>query len=256
MKGGHVIPEKRSSFYSFFNWGLDSTRQWFAKNTFAPYWLKGQWRHPFASYSITVLLELCALLLTYLLTRLFTSFVFPGALTFITVTFIALSWGAGPGLIATLLGALLINYAVIAPYFVWDIDGWNDVIELLLFIGVGIGIAVIASQTEKARRNAEQARQGVEAFAASLQQAERETAARASQLEATFEAITDMVLLYDKDGNILYVNPAARDLYGVETQPEYYARAAKERFARYVVRNEQGAGIVSRAMAGFAFVAW
>jgi PAS domain S-box-containing protein len=240
MKGGHVIPEKRSSFHSLLKQGFDNTRQWFAKNTFSPYWLKGQWRHPFASYSMAVLLELCALLLTFLLARLFTSFVFPGALTFITVTFIALSWGAGPGLIATLLGALLINYAVIAPYFVWDVDGWDDVIELLLFIGVGIGIAVIASQTEKARRNAEQSRQDAEEFAASLQQAERVAAARASQLEATFEAITDMVLLYDKDGNVLYVNPAARDLYGVETRPEYYARAAHERLARYVVRNEQG----------------
>lgn len=121
MKGGHVIPERRSSFHSLPYRMWHSTRQWFTKNTFSPYWLKGRWRHPVASYSFAMLMELCALFVTYLLARLFPSFVFPGVLTFIAVTFIALSWGAGPGLIATVLGALLINYIVIAPYFVWDL---------------------------------------------------------------------------------------------------------------------------------------
>ncbi len=243
MRSSRVISEKGSPVHlpPYRVW--QSTLRWFAKNTFSPYWLKGGWRHPVASYGIAVLLELCTIFVTYLLARIFPSFVFPGALTFIAVTFIALSWGAGPGLIATLMGALLINYVVIAPYFTWDIDGWDDGIELLLFVGVGIGIAVIASQTERARRNAEQSRQSAEEFAISLQQAEREAAARAGQLEATFEAITDMVLLYDKDGNVLYVNPAARDLYGDETRPEYYARAANERLSRYTVRNEQGQGL-------------
>lgn len=175
MKGGHVIPEKRSTFHSIPERVWSSTRQWFVNNTFAPHWLKGRWRSPVASYSVAVLLELCVLCVTFLLVRLFPSFMFPGALTFITVTFIALSWGAGPGLIATVMGALLINYAVVAPNFVWDIDGWDDAVEQLLFIGVGIGIAVIASQTEKARRNAEQARSHAEEFAASLQEAERRT---------------------------------------------------------------------------------
>ena len=240
MRSSRVLPERGSPIHLLPYRVWQSTRRWFAKNTFSPYWLKGGWRHPVVSYSIAVLLELCALFVTYLLARIFPSFVFPGALTFITVTFIALSWGAGPGLIATLMGALLINYVVIAPYFTWDIDGWDDGIELLLFVGVGVGIVVIASQTERARRNAEQSRQSAEEFAISLQQTERESAARAGQLEATFEAITDMVLLYDKDGKVLYVNPAARDLYGDETRPEYYARAANERLSRYIVRNEQG----------------
>lgn len=235
-----MIPERRSSalFLPYRVW--DSTRQWFAKNTFSPFWLKGRWRHPGASYGFALLLEICALFVTYLLARLFPMFVFPGALTFIAVTFIALSWGAGPGLLATVLGALLINYVVLVPYFTWDIDGWDDAIELLLFLGVGIGIAVIASQTEKARRNAEQARRDAEEFATSLQQAERIAAARAGQLEATFEAITDIILLFDKDGNVLYENPAARNLYGAKTQAEYYAKLVEERLPRYVVRDEKG----------------
>ena len=240
MRDSRVTPEKGSPLRLQVYRVWDSTCRWFAKNTFSPRWLKGGWRHPVASYSIAVLLEGCALLVTYLFARIFPSFMFTGALTFIAVAFIALNWGAGPGLIATLMGVLLINYMVIAPYFSWDIDGWDDAIELLLFLGVSIGITVMASQTERARRNAEQSRQSAEEFATSLQRAEREAAARAAQLEATFEAITDIILLYDQVGNVLYMNPAARDLYGAETLLDYYVKPVKDRLSHYVVRNERG----------------
>ena len=187
-----MISEKRLVFHLLPERAWGSIRQWFINNTFSPYWLKGRWRHPAASYGIALVVELCALMGAYLFARLFPGFTYPGALTFIAVTFIALNWGAGPGLMATVVGALLTNYIVIAPYFVWDTDGWDDVVELLLFIGVGVGIAVIASQKEKARRNAEQARQQAEASAAILQHTEHEAAARASQLQESLKALLMM----------------------------------------------------------------
>jgi PAS domain S-box-containing protein len=47
-------------------------------------------------------------------------------------------------------------------------------------------------------------------------QRDREAVARAAQLETILEAITDEVLVYGHDGEILYLNPAGRHLLGCE----------------------------------------
>src|SRR5258707_82766 len=75
---------------------------------------------------------------------------------------------------------------------------------------------------------------------AALRQAEREAAARARELEAIFEALTDGLLVYDAEGHILRSNQAARRLLGFEAHPEFAALPWQERAVRYAPRDEQG----------------
>ncbi len=66
----------------------------------------------------------------------------------------------------------------------------------------------------------------------------RQAAARASQLEATFEAIADAVLVYDKDGTILQANAAARELLASD-QSDVYTLPLSERMRLFPSWDEQ-----------------
>ncbi|MGH2498400.1 MAG: ATP-binding protein [Ktedonobacteraceae bacterium] len=60
-------------------------------------------------------------------------------------------------------------------------------------------------------------------------EAEQELSSRAHQLEAIFEAMADGIFVYDKDGHILRMNRAARDLLGLDDLPGYTALSLEER---------------------------
>jgi PAS domain S-box-containing protein len=72
-----------------------------------------------------------------------------------------------------------------------------------------------------------------------LRQAEREAAARASQLEAVFEAMADAVIVFDTRQRILHRNAADRQLFVFEREPETMA----ERRALVRLRDEHGQSI-------------
>jgi PAS domain S-box-containing protein len=69
-----------------------------------------------------------------------------------------------------------------------------------------------------------------------LRRAERQAAARASQLEAVFEAMTEAVLVFDTDGRILQRNAADRHMFTFATEP----RTLAERLPLVRLRSEHG----------------
>ena len=71
-------------------------------------------------------------------------------------------------------------------------------------------------------------------------EAEQGPSSRAHQLEAIFEAITDGIFVYDKDGHILRMNRAARDLLGLDDLPGYTALSLEERGTLIAQRYVQG----------------
>ena len=73
-----------------------------------------------------------------------------------------------------------------------------------------------------------------------LRQAEREAAARAGELEAIFEALTDGLMVYDAQGHIVRSNQAASQLLGFEAHPEFVALSLQERALRYAPRDAEG----------------
>src|SRR5439155_1490381 len=222
-------------------------------------WLPKPWNHPLVGYIVAVLSQFIAVIVTMLLTQLFPSYTSTGLLEALAVALVALNWWAGPSVIATLAGAALINFIIKVPHFTWSFDA-TSLVQLLIFFLVGITISIVASQIERARRNAEV--QDIYALMSAaplfdiqgkvdgvvlithdisaLHQAERERALRASELEAAFESITDGVFLFNRDLQIISLNNAARELLAIKNSSDYLSRSANERMAMLAMRDEQG----------------
>jgi PAS domain S-box-containing protein len=69
---------------------------------------------------------------------------------------------------------------------------------------------------------------------------EDQAIARAIQLEAIFETITDGVLVYDSEGNITRANAAARNILNLKSALNFYEHSAYERLNLYEMKDEQG----------------
>lgn len=72
-----------------------------------------------------------------------------------------------------------------------------------------------------------------------LREAEQEAAARASQLEAIFEVMTDALFVHDQSGKIVKLNAAARQ-YLPSGPEEFFSRPAHERLALFSPRDASG----------------
>jgi signal transduction histidine kinase len=127
--------------------------KWLRANTFVPHWLPARWRHPATGYLLVVLLQVGAVVVTRLLVGFFSTYAFPGALELLIVALMALSWGAGPSLFATLLGVVF-EEIVVLPVFGDGEDTAADVVEVALFLAIGISISLVATASERSRRRA------------------------------------------------------------------------------------------------------
>lgn len=171
-------------------------RSWFMNSTFAPAWLPENLQHPFFGYLIAVLLQALAVWATVYLDQVFGGFVFASLIEVLAIALVALSWGVGPSIVATLLGAGLFEYIVLSPQFTWHVNNLKDISQLLLFILIGLAISIVASQTESARRRAER-------LANSLTKEH-------ARLEAIIETVPDIVAIYDKRGRVVQMNEIGR----------------------------------------------
>lgn len=173
-------------------------RAWFVNNTFAPPWLPERLQHPVLGYLIAGLLQALAVLLTYYLGAQLQVFTvaFAGLLQILVIALVALSWGVGPSIVATLVGAALFDYLILLPPFHWFSDDPKNWYQLLLFVLVGLSISIVSSQTELARRRAERLTRSLT----------REHA----RLEAIIETVPDIVAIYDKHGRLKRMNEVGR----------------------------------------------
>ncbi len=173
-----------------------------------------KWRHPLVGYILSIPLVGLTLLGVTWEQHVFPHFYFSGGPLLLAVMLIALIWGVGPAIFAALLSALALLYLYMPPFGIFDLNSWknlnlsdwNSLLPILPFFISGIIIAVITSQRESARQRA--------LFA------EQEEQERAGELEATFEAIADSVIVYDLLGRVLQTNAAARKLFALETKTE------------------------------------
>lgn len=184
-----VFPNKRTEPF----WRI--VVRWFLTHSFTPQWLPKPWNHPMIGYIVAILSQFIAVIVTMLLTQIFPSFTSTGLLGVLTIALVALNWGAGPSVIATLVGAALINFIIQVPHFNWSLDA-TSLVQLLIFFLVGITISIVASQIERARRSAEE-------LALSLE-VER------SRLDAIIETVPDALSIHDVHGNIIRLNRAGR----------------------------------------------
>src|SRR5690242_7729584 len=93
---------------------VQAVRDWFRLNTRSPGWVPTRWQHPLVGYLLV------------------------GPL-------VGLLWGAGPGLLVTLLGTVLLYYVVYPPHFALC---WKDLVDMVESGGVmiaGLFITLVVS---------------------------------------------------------------------------------------------------------------
>jgi signal transduction histidine kinase len=195
-----------------------------------------KWRHPFVGYIFGIPLVGLALLGIMWEQRVLPHSYFSSGPLFLTVMLVAVLWGLGPAIFTALLSALALTYLYIPPFGNFDLsnwksfeNSWHNALAILPFFIFSVIVAIIASQRESARRRA--------------LVAEQEEQERARELEATFEAIADSVIVYDLQGRILQTNAAARRLFALDTKPrpkpQFFFRFLFWRRRRHE-HNEQG----------------
>jgi K+-sensing histidine kinase KdpD len=164
-------------------------RRWIAANTFAPAWLTPAWsRHASVGYLTASLLQVLTALATLVLVRVFPLLKFQDALSLLVIALVALNWGAGPGLLAVLVGGAVHDYVVLPPQFSWTLTSNSDVASLVLFLIVGLTISIIGSRAGRARREAHAARTVAET-------AQRTAEALTRRLHA-LQAVTETALAH------------------------------------------------------------
>ena len=131
-----------------------ASRRWIGDNTFIPSWLPQSVRRPASGYVLAVLLQVFATLATLLLVAIAPTFSFFDMLNFLAVALVALSWGAAPSLLATVVGTVLLETVVLVDTAHGGVHRTGDIMEILVCLGVGATISVVASGTEQARRRA------------------------------------------------------------------------------------------------------
>jgi signal transduction histidine kinase len=77
---------------------------------------------------------------------------FAGAIMILMVFIIALVWGAGPAVFATLLSTVALDYYIVSP--VSQLGSLRDLIDFLPFIAASLIVSLLASQRERARMRA------------------------------------------------------------------------------------------------------
>ena len=185
---------------------------WIRENTFAPQWLPAPLRQPIISYLVAVLVQIAAVGLILLLLSSFPTFAFYGIFTLVGVVLLALGWGAGPSLLATMVSTFLLYFVVLPPHFSWTIEDPADSIGLMLYLLVGISISLFAGESERARREAEE-------ISRLLALAEAGSRSEAERLRTVLDVLPCAVLIASPEGKVLATNQASRTLWGGDIAP-------------------------------------
>ncbi|HEV2458202.1 MAG TPA: PAS domain S-box protein [Ktedonobacterales bacterium] len=195
--------------------------QWLLVHSFVPQWVPARWRHPAAGYVLAVLVQVVAVITTQLLTVTLPTYSFSSLLPMLAVALVALSWGAGPSLLAALLGLVLLE-TVVVPFHIGEgQETIGDLLEVALFLAASLGISLVASRMEGNRQRAEAERAQVHDHLEALQ-ALTDTALSHLGLDDLLRELLDRIvvvigvdsvaiLLLDEDGQHLTVR-AARGL--------------------------------------------
>jgi PAS domain S-box-containing protein len=171
---------------------------WFRVNTFAPHFLSGTWSQPIFGYLVACFGQLAIVIGLLALFHTYPSFRFLEGPVILFILLVALGWGAGPSIVALLVGIVLLIFFVFPPTFSLSFGQSSDLIELLLYIAVGLTISILASNTERARRTSEQLH---------------------LRLDTIIDAIPDAIVLYDPHGKRIHQNRVAREMGNGENPP-------------------------------------
>ena len=138
--------------------------RWMHDHTTIPFWQPRQLRRAWASYLAGVLIILIALAIVVGLVQLLTSFEFPQALLLLATVMIGFVWGAGPGIVATLVCTLSAGF--LETYASWDLAfrSDEDYLGVVLLLVVGMVLNLMVAREFDLRGRAEEASARMDRF--------------------------------------------------------------------------------------------
>lgn len=138
-------------------------RDFLSAHCFLPSWLPPRWRVVWVPYLLSPIFLALLIGLSWLLLSLVPGYPFPSLIEILGLVLIGLNFGLGPSILATLLGAFLVNFLLLPPSFSPPL-GPGSLLGLLLYLLVGYAISLITYQVERARKDAEAAKHKTEEF--------------------------------------------------------------------------------------------
>ena len=188
-----------------FTWFWQELPRWVQTNTLAPQWLPQAWRRPLLGYLVALVLEVVVVSVTFFLLHPLPSFGLQ-ALMVLGVLVVALTCGAGPGILATLVGAVLLDGFVLFPHLSRPVEN----ICVVLVVLVGFSISLIAGQHSRARRQTEE-------LACSLSAEKAISELESQRLRTLLDVLPAAVGMINAQGQLLEVNPALKALWSERT---------------------------------------
>jgi PAS domain S-box-containing protein len=154
----------------------------------------------------------------------------------------AAAWFGGfiPGLIATLLGAVVETFAVLPPVGTLAVTGTASQVEVILFLVEGTLISALTAGLRSARSRAVTAREAAEDHMTSRETVEAELRASRDQLDAILRGVADGITVQEPDGRLIYANDAAARIIGFETAEALLAAPTSAVVGRFDVLDEDG----------------
>ncbi len=186
--------------------------QWFEANFSVPKWLSSCWALPWVPYLLAGLVEISAAGLTLMVLGPLPLFALQGSLLLLGMVVVALTWGAGPGLVATLVGTALLQVLVVPAYAARLLQGMADSRSGVVALVVGCTVSLIASQSGRARRQAQ-------ALAHGLRAEKARSDMEHERLRTLLEVLPAAVGVVDTQGHILERNQASKAVWGNEFFP-------------------------------------
>ncbi len=203
-------------------------RNWFIRNTHMPRWLPASLQHPLLIYAAAVVVEVLATIVTSPIVMLFPKFGFRGIVPLLGVVFFALQFGAAPGLVTTVVSTVVLYVVILAPTIQTPLDEESHIFGIFIYLLVNLAILAMASRTEHARRQAQEANDQMERFLGitshelrtpltsmktSIQMAERLTGRVTGEQAETAQRIQG--LLTRADGQVVRIGRLVDDLLDV-----------------------------------------
>lgn len=159
---------------------------------------RGCWR-PVVCYSLALGLVLIATALRHIVSESL-----PRGPIYITyypaIMIAAIVGGSGPGVLATVLSAVCVDYFLLEPTHGFGLKNGSDLISLLFFVATGIGVSCLVGALERTRKRVVD-----------------DTRRAKEEWELTFNSVPEAVMVLDNDFRVQRANQAMLDLIRVQT---------------------------------------